>query len=431
MVALWLVESRLHVHRRVESVSFLDTGAFRRKASVDFGLEGLPRFPPDPSLWLVPITVLQKRPLTDLDVIDETGRPLSVLNTAENGALASAVLIESAAALAGAPADHELAELLEKIARSPTEDAEFARLSMISRLQELPVSDPLAKLATDDVFLGLCQSLSENFVFAVLLGNDGPLRRILKFSYVEEIEEAAGRGLWDRVARSLAWRPRLFTFDTPAAHTTESFHFEVTVPDGVAISEALIAGSLVTPVSHANPAGDLRAANLPPGGVARVHLHAPPTRDASAGVLVAIRVARGGWLRTALIETFAVAAFMFASSWRLPALLDLAARPNRVNTDVAALLMAIVALLVALVVRAGEHPLTSRFVTAVRLVTVASALLPLAGAWLLAFGPSEEQRLTDLWWALAFASLIPATVALAAYGRANLVTPTSYDSDED
>ena len=74
-----------------------------------------------------------------------------------------------------------------------------------------------------------------------------------------------------------------------------------------------------------------------------------------------------------------------------------AARPSG---DVAALLLAFVGVVVAFVVRPGEHALTARLLTVARVLAMVGVTLPFVGAWLLTFGP-RGSALTVMWWVLA------------------------------
>ncbi len=90
------------VHRRVETVSFLDGSSVHRRMSVDFDLPGeeaRPRTGPP----LVPLTLLEKRPLVNLDVRDESGAALAVLNAEENGFVAWSLLARVVQVLLAGP----------------------------------------------------------------------------------------------------------------------------------------------------------------------------------------------------------------------------------------------------------------------------------------------------------------------------------------
>ena len=123
---------------------------------------------------------------------------------------------------------------------------------------------------------------------------------------------------------------------------------------------------------------------------------------------------------------FAVAVLMVLNAWRLPTLLggrQLGNSPGQaVSTDVAALLMAVVALVLSFAIRLGEHPVTARTAVGVRIATIASAVLPLANGWLLAFGPTGRALQAAWWWA-AIASVALLVLVGFAYRGPSAVTP--------
>lgn len=83
------------VHRRVETVRFLDDVTVRRQISVDFSLPTEPwylRAPDQVGQMYVPLTLLEKRKLTKFDLFDEERRSLPALTTCENGEVAGACL---------------------------------------------------------------------------------------------------------------------------------------------------------------------------------------------------------------------------------------------------------------------------------------------------------------------------------------------------
>jgi hypothetical protein len=90
-----LHEETAWMHRRVETVELLDASHVRRRVSVDFSIpetnfiEGMVRAR---FVNYLPLALLQKRPLVNFDVRDESGQSVPVLSKAENAELAYRML---------------------------------------------------------------------------------------------------------------------------------------------------------------------------------------------------------------------------------------------------------------------------------------------------------------------------------------------------
>jgi hypothetical protein len=110
-------EPREWVERRVEGITFVDDTTMRRYTSVhlvvpDFA-ERAPADLPDVSLTHVPLALIEKGLLVNLDVLDEGGRSLPVLTKRQNGRIAAEILIQRARLLVRQKRNEELAPALE------------------------------------------------------------------------------------------------------------------------------------------------------------------------------------------------------------------------------------------------------------------------------------------------------------------------------
>src|SRR5262249_23446535 len=80
----------LWVHRRVETMHLIDSRTIRRRVSVDLSVPDIaPLISDTRSRVLLPITLLEKRVMTNFDARDEDMRPVPVLTTEQNGRLAA------------------------------------------------------------------------------------------------------------------------------------------------------------------------------------------------------------------------------------------------------------------------------------------------------------------------------------------------------
>lgn len=233
------------VSRRVETFTFLDAATVRRRMSVDF------TFPLTPNLdageqALVPLMLLAKEDLRNLDVSGPDGAPLPVLNTAENGAVAMQGLVSYLNELApdDGLSDAERAALEEIVYNRPGEREPVAAQHLAPegalgrRLQraEPRVSRELATLI---------EELEGAFMLLVPIDYAPDRRVICKIAY-----DAANRPQRDapmrsraytfanRFVSSLGWTGRMELFDNLAVGMCRSYHAEAVPPRDAYVSDA-------------------------------------------------------------------------------------------------------------------------------------------------------------------------------------------------
>ena len=430
-VALGLVAPDEWVHRRVESIGFIDDQTLLRRASVDFTV-GFATPIVGSSLAnqrVVPVTLLRKRVLHGFDIRDANGVSVPILTTRENGELASAVLRYTIGVMTNVNVD-SIATELGRIATSPTEIAREERNTLLSRLGTEPALASLRALADNRTFCEFTQQFAENFILAALVQESDGRRAVLKFSY-EEPAQSADVGRRERFAQAMGWSPREFSFDIPAAVTTESYHVEIRAPEGVLFNGAALFNRGVENVG--DDLGEFHPIGVPRRGEPSVHFHVRGEPTANAVVYVWLRIQRRGWMHSAFLATLAVAVLMSLNAWRLPSLLSGhkvgGFTGQTVSTDVAALLMAVVALVLSFAIRLGEHPVTARTALGVRVMTIGAAVMPLIDGWLLAFGPAGD-GLQTAWTVTAVASVVLLALVGFAYRGPRAVTPLAYGGVE-
>ena len=272
------------VHRRVEQLELIDERRARRRISVDFTLPELPRppWPEDPSLWLVPVALLQKRLLTSLDVRDEVDASLPVLTREQNSAVAYELLAflakETLAEVIGPDAEvhrlllYELSDIAgarRGLADHPSDAERHARTTRAIRrfraaaTRTAQTGIPRSRLQNqrqalwrDKDMRGFVTTLAERFILLVPLAASPGKRRIVKLSYEQPLEVPAIIQIgWRRLpfrqrARSLlrAIRERAgssfgldalsFIAPTRAVFGPESYHVEIVAPDELIIEYA-------------------------------------------------------------------------------------------------------------------------------------------------------------------------------------------------
>jgi hypothetical protein len=401
-----LLSMRDWVNRRVESIQFMDDEAIVRRNSVDLTLPEKPApLHPGTGEWLVPLAFISKRPLIGLDVRGAHGEALPVLTTSQNGTLAVVALhaIACSDVTTGLGAEHipavdEIVPLLNTIVFGEPSSAAGAYEQLKDLVSAAHASGlPLGELA-ETGFLESARTFVENFVMVAVIRAEPHSRTIAKFQYVTDIRTSGTdeRSTRERLADRMGWTPSTYEFDIPGADTAGSFHFELTVPDGAAISEGAI-------YDQDQEEQGLSIA-LGREGRQIIHMVAPATPSNRYRAQINIRASQVGWLRTCRTAAWAIALLMLASAARLDSLVDLADDASRLSVDVAAILLTLVATLAAFVVRMGEHALTSRLLFWVRATILLVVGQPFVAAWLLAFGPVGT-ALHVLWWAAAVVSL--------------------------
>ena len=113
-------------HRKVESLRLLEGELGRRRVSLDFTPYGDATVGGDaeqPTWRIVPLTMLEKRPLRDFDLQDQDGRPLTVLGRTDDGFVAWSVLAERFRVDLGHDLGPDILQALYDVVHSPAAEA--------------------------------------------------------------------------------------------------------------------------------------------------------------------------------------------------------------------------------------------------------------------------------------------------------------------
>jgi hypothetical protein len=391
------------VHRRVETIVFIDDTRVRRHTSVDFTL---PHFPsprdgrPTRESELVPISLIRKDVLRALDVRSEEGAALPVLTRSENAALAADVLVENAReTLLERAGDESLDRWVEYGLRMLAGDAQ-ARPGGSASPQ---AAAQWESLFSDDALGGLIENIDRQFILLVPLTDRLRDRRVVKFGYEERLARPARRGaariqgaVLDAL-ESLGLLAFVWAAEVTAMFDCESYHAEVVVPDELVILRA----SLIV--------GDgIELAFDGPGS--RIHLHPNPMTDrppATSGVVHAEINLRASLLWPVVLVTLLTAATLGAGlvvhlEWGIGA-----------QADAAAGLLVAVPAFFAPFVAPGGHPLVRRMFKGLRVAVLASALISFSAAAVVELSFGESTTLT-IWRVLFAAALVPFLAAVTS-----------------
>ncbi|HWH32836.1 MAG TPA: hypothetical protein VNU01_09220 [Egibacteraceae bacterium] len=355
--------SELWLHRRVERLTLHSATVCNRHVSLDLSVpEDAPPLPWNSRQLLLPLTFLQKQPLTRFDLHDSSGGPVPVLTAGQNGELALTILSVMGEAVAGKELSRETQDQLSAVVAASGSPGSLDRVwdAFVDRV----VDGPDAALFDHDGYLKLVEAFLEQFVLVAVLSEGPGVRTVLKFSYDTAFTLTEGENRLRRFRTRAGLRPAEVSFDVVSLLPASSTHVEVQEPEDV---EVLATGAL-------REAAEPRAG----AGVAgpRRHLHLGRL-GAGEAVQVNLQVvpARTGWMQGSRWSAWLAAFLLFGVYLRAPVLF------HRGADDSASLLLAVTAVVVGLVTRPPAHAIAARLVAVrVRLVWLPPVALMLVAA---------------------------------------------------
>lgn len=391
-----LLSWRLWSHRRVEVIQFEDETVARRSVSLDFTL---PSTPPvmrsdSGSLAIVPIARLRKQTLTNFDLVDEAGRSLPMLSRAQQERLATSTLVAVARTVIGA----EAAEIIRGTCCTLVTEPPAVALLALQHLERVE------RLAKSETFMQAARAFSEGFVVAVPLPADRGTRRVIKFSYDEPIGDP-DLSLRNALVRGLAWRSKPLWFPVYAMGDTPSYHLEVQAPTGLQITRRELVVSDM-PAQASRRLGPYR----------RAHFYHRPSVGCRGVASVNLRPQMSTIVRAAA----ALALFTFAllvAFWIALLFGGFDERPGAGPT----LLLFLPGALSVLLVRSGEHALTTDMLWLLRAVTLISGALAVIGGICFA-AISDDLALMVSVGVIGLFAAVPAAALVLAWRRCNLGT---------
>lgn len=395
---------RSWIHRRNENFTFVDADTVRRRMSVDFTFPTSSTLSPG-DMALVPLMLLTKQDLRNLDVRSGADEALPVLTTDQNGTAATmglkAVLGRLVDDLPPGHADKEINEraLAEIVyAKAPYANAAAAHLAPenVETGERGGALDSQLRHTTRahrSQIAGFINELERYFMLLVPLPYWPGQRLVCKISYDAAIRlQHASRGARaysgaNRVLSSFGLVGRVEFFDNLAVGLAQSYHAEAVPPHDTYIAEASLAVRRLGAPADDDPVTDDHAF--------RPHLRAAATQRGDEGKLSLIIHAH----REELVLPLAFSSLLIS--------IVLGFLPTHVyNVDgqtLGALLLVPFALS-AFYIRSQENSYVTRMLRGVRLL----ALLPLlAAVWaigLVALGvvppdtgrPVSNRTLTEL-----------------------------------
>lgn len=365
-------------HRRVETVTVIDHEQMRRHVSVDFTVpeaqrEGL-RISPEE--FVVPLALLDKRPLVHFDLRNEEQHSIPLLTADQHRTIARELLYRQLDDDLADPGYEAAGELVEAVLADDPRAVD-AEIEALEAAHGVLLAD----------FRATAAELSRRFIlWAVVRGLER--RRVFKFAY----DEPLGRG-----------PGFVFGFAAPGCTEALSYHLEVAVPDDlkarttrlvdVATSQELAAGERDTD----RPALSFRAEAPPP--------HAPR-------ILIGFAVERWRFLAPAALVATIIALlvappFLFA---------DLTALPGTAGAAVG-LVLSTSAVFSVLVLRTDEHPLLRLMVLRSRVLLTGSTVAALFAAASIGFR-TADWVIEGTWALAALVSVLTAGILIVETLRA-------------
>lgn len=408
----------LWVHRRVETLTFVDEGVVKRHLSVDFTL---PRnIPPASkladgrSVFYVPIAWLTRRSRrTDgggrsrgrdrtpmhLDVRDEHGAAVPVLTWRDNSQVTALMLADFAReVLAEYGLESELkgslADALTSVPfRAPPRSTWNTRAILNPRSEEWPTlrasEDARYALIASEEFRNFLALATGNSAVMVPVVGDGRQRRVLKLSYEEALDPDRHDGVLAPVRASfgsIPWRPEIAGIAFPSLGLERAYHVQVFMPLNVEMTEARL--DTGTPLDFMPSIFGRRrprpqGAEFVEGFVTRAHINLEAGDLMSGFLRVGIRGERRGLLTWAPIASLGIALVLFAYWTWIDTLMQH-------SSSAIAFLGLAPGLVAAYLGRPGEHALARNLLLFARLQLAIGALLVFTAAgFILAWGPSD------------------------------------------
>lgn len=412
-LVLALLDRQDWSHRKVDSIRLFEGDLGQRRQSLDCTPPEIVSLPEHTGVGvgagagggdaplLLPISIVTKGVLRDLNVRDAEGRPLPVLGTEDNARAALAALWQAIRPRGReAPAVREMLTYLVGPDRELAQGALHRLLGPHGASGEPDERHPALRSASTDV-RELMETLASGFLLLALIPGDARGRRqVIKISYNWSLDPKPSSKL-EALLVALGHRERAIGVEVPGAADARSYHLEVHAPGGLTCTALIL------------PAGDPAAANSAgvdrrPGSVVHAtgrYVGGLGTGDA-AELTVAVPRWRGAHLTALLTSAFTATVFLLAEL--LPGGREAL---NDAEEGAAAVLLAAPGVAVALLVRAAESDLAVRVLRPLRVIVLGNAVALAAGAASLV-GALHEPWQSWQWWTTALATLA-VTLALA------------------
>ncbi len=388
------------LRRRVETIAFLDVDTVIRRTTLDVGQaevgaasEGCPFFPDQP---LVPLAMLKKDLLFDFSLRDRSDSALLVAPREVDAFFAWSTLCIAANKLLE-PVGWILSTEISLHLRSITFDFPHPEDAPHDpNLQSWGIPTDWSSvdvrlwhfLLGNESFARLLREFTFNFILLKQL-EVSSASQLVKFSYQQSLPYSEVLFL-----EKFGIRPVQLAVTAPAIGWARSNHLLFEAPEGLALTEVELF-QIQRQVADTTAPTDSYEARLAISA-AQVYTTSSITRGEHL-VAVSMRVPIAGYLRAVWLTSVVLAVVLVLARWKLDELLRVMG--TRSEAAVGMLLVA-PSLLVAYLVRPGEHAIASRLLRPIRIGLCLAASGSYFGAALLILG-WKSQGLKDAWNAIA------------------------------
>lgn len=433
------------LRRHVETVTLQTLTSARRQLTIDVDLpvelDSSFAWRDGERMCYLPVALLLKHPpSSNLDMLDEQGRSLPVLNRLENAEITHAAMMSVLADMYG----QELADDVQPFVREAifAVDRDSAKVHVMFAITRMIESHPGAQTHPDWKWLArfLVTLSAHSLNWLGLAGLPGE-RRVVKFVYdilVDIPKPFRRRARWvGRAARAEGERGRYIVYyvdwdpgdgyphgfltrmvkrfvtvmggsayhvpiQTPYIRNTPSYHLQVNAPEGLETRRVELLARL-------NKADGKPAEPVDATTPDCAHLYFSEARVTRMGTaIVSVRVGRRGLLSYAVIACIVIATML----WEFAAH-SATISGSTEKAAAAAILLLVPTLMLVFAIRPGEHLLATKMLSGVRAVLALQGLLCVAAAGALVGIDPFHETVHTLWrWAAEVATI--AGVLLAA-----------------
>lgn len=427
----FLCDSSHYLKRHVETLQIQSATFARRRLTVDVQLpsdEGLGRRLDGGAYeyWL-PVTSLTKRPRSNIDLRDDRGRVIPLLTRNENNEISIAAVLAGAEELLDKPPSALLKALLTETVKW---DRMKGEVPLVLAKEALESEGVAFSSESAMAFAETLRILSGNYAMWVRFWGRPGDRRVVKFHYDIELDrqrvlrqrprtrrylvfgkqsevmyplELEERGdsnpyspirrVAARVASSTGLGAVNVGIESPYIMGSDTYHLQVESPPGVETRDIDLLASLE---------GDADANSWKRDHGA--HLYVSHARFAQEGVglaLLTLRIGRRGFMTLSWLSVLLGATILW--------LFDLTAKGEFESREAtAAVLLFGPALLAAMVVRPGEHPVATKLFSGVRLLVALNGILVVAAAAAVAGVRPEGWSAEHCWFVYSIAASVGA-----------------------
>lgn len=420
------------LRRHVETVTLQTLTSARRQLTIDVDLpvelDSSFAWRDGERMCYLPVALLLKHPpSSNLDMVDEQGRSLPVLNRIENAEITHAAVMT----LMTRMFDQDLADDVEPFVRETifAVDRDAAKVHVMFAITRMIESRPEVRTHPDWTWLArfLVTLSAHSLNWLGLAGLPGE-RRVVKFVYdisVDIPKPFRKRARWvERAARAegqrgryvvyyLDWDPgdgyphgfltrmvkRFVTviggsayhipIETPYIRNTPSYHLQVNAPEGLETRRVELLAHLID--GDGKPVEPIDATT--PDCAHLYFSEASVTRMGTA--IVSLRVGRRGLLSYAVIACIVIATMLWEFAAHSATITGATER-----AAAAAILLLVPTLMLVFAIRPGEHLLATKMLSGVRAVLALQGLLCVAAAGALVGIHPFHETVHTLWrWA--------------------------------